>query len=101
MVGMSEPDGIDRWPIFCMRCRVEMTPGEGSFYVVRIEAFADPTPPRFTEEDLRRDARAEIERLLSELQDLSEQEAMDQVYRRMTIYLCTRCYRQWIENPAG
>jgi len=98
---MSEPNGIDRWPIFCRRCRVELTPGHGSFYVVRIEAFADPTPPRFTEEDLQRDTRAEIDRLLSQLQDLSEQEAMDQVYRRMTIYLCAPCYRQWIENPAG
>jgi len=80
---------------------VELVPGEGSFYVVRIEAFADPTPPEFTDEDLRRDTRAEIDRLLTQLQDLSEQEAMDQVYRRMTIYLCAPCYRKWIENPTG
>ena len=101
MVGMSEPNGIDHWPIFCERCRVELRPGEGSFYVVRIEAFADPTPPQFTEEDLQRDTRTEIDRLLAQLGDLSEQEAMDQVYRRMTIYLCGPCYRQWIEKPAG
>ena len=97
---MSRPEGIDHWPIFCSRCRVELAPGEGRFYVVRIEAFADPTPPQFTEDDLRRDTRAEMERLLAELRELSAQEAMDQVYRRMTIYLCVPCYRQWIENPA-
>jgi hypothetical protein len=101
MVGMSEPNGSDDWPIFCSRCRVELTPGEGNFYVVRIEAFADPTPPEFTAEDLNRDTEAEIDRLLAQLQHVSEQEAMDQVYRQLTIYLCAPCYRQWIENPTG
>ena len=98
---MSEPAQTDQWPMFCDRCRVELTPGEGSFYVVRIEAFADPTPPRFSEEDLHRDTRSEIERLIDQMHDLSGQEAMDQVYRRMTLYLCGPCYRQWIENPTG
>ena len=32
---------------------------------------------------------------------LSEQEMMDQVYRKLTISLCTACYARWIENPAG
>jgi hypothetical protein len=98
---MLEREGIDRWRGFCDRCHGELTPGRGSFYVVRIEAFADPTPPEFTEEDLWRDPREEIDRLLAQLRDLSEQDAMHQVYRRTTIYLCTACYRQWIENPAG
>jgi hypothetical protein len=101
IVSMNGSDETDGWPIFCDRCRVELTPGEGNFYVVRIEAFADPTPPQFTEEDLQRDARAEIERLVAQLRDLSEQEAMDQVYRRLTLYLCGPCYRKWIEHPAG
>jgi len=26
---------------------------------------------------------------------------MDQVYRRMTIHLCRKCYIVWIENPSG
>ncbi len=101
MPNMSRPEGIDHWPIFCSRCHAELAPGEGRFYVVRIEAFADPTPPQFTEDDLHRDPRAEIDRLLAELRDLSAQEAMDQVYRRLTLYLCVPCYRRWIENPAG
>jgi hypothetical protein len=32
---------------------------------------------------------------------LSAQEAMDQVYRRLTIHLCATCFRSWIESPAG
>jgi hypothetical protein len=26
---------------------------------------------------------------------------MDQVYRRLVLYLCAPCYRVWIENPTG
>ena len=88
-------------PLVCHNCGTELTPGEAQFYVVRIEAFADPTGPNITEEDLQRDFRAEIERLIEAMSHLSEQEAMDQVYRKMTIYLCNACYRDWIENPTG
>jgi hypothetical protein len=69
--------------------------------VVRIEAVADPAPPEFTEEDLQTDHREELQRLMARLEMLSSQEAMDQVYRRLTIYLCEACYREWIEDPTG
>jgi hypothetical protein len=87
----------DPGPLCCRRCGVALKPGKGNFYVVRIEALADPTPPNFSEEDLQHDPRAEIERLLEQMRDLSAQAAMDQVYRRMVIYLCNPCYQQWIE----
>ncbi len=88
-------------PLFCDRCTKELHPGDGDFYVVRIEAFADPTPPAFSLDDLQRDHRHEIAQLFAQLNDLSEQELNDQVYRRLTIFLCGLCYAQWIENPAG
>jgi hypothetical protein len=77
-----------------------LTPGEGNFYVVRIEAYADPTPPHLEIDDTR-DLRAEIDRLIDQMHNMSEQEMMDQVYRRLTIHLCGTCYRKWIEDPAG
>ncbi len=88
-------------PLLCARCSTELTPGQGDLYVVRIEAVADPTPPTITAEDLQRDRRAELRKLIEALQKLSPQEAMDQVYRRLTLYLCAACYRRWIENPVG
>ena len=92
---------MNELPLFCQRCGAELEPGQGEFYVVRIEALADPTPPSITVEDLQRDIAGEIERLLATMRDLSEQEAMDQVYRKMTLYLCNQCYRRWIERPVG
>ena len=96
---MNEHDPSDNAPLLCARCAVELRPGTGDFYVVRIEAVADPSPPRFSEEDLRHDHRTEIERLIEQMRDLSEQ-LMDQVYRRLLLYLCGPCYRQWIEDPV-
>jgi hypothetical protein len=97
---MSNASQPSQPSLLCARCGTELTPGKGDFYVVRIEGVADPTPPEFSEDDLRRDPQAEIQRLLEELRDLSPQEAMDQVYRRLVLYLCGPCYRRWIEDPV-
>jgi hypothetical protein len=92
---------IPATPLFCARCSAELTPGEGSFYVVRIEAFADPTPPTIRREDLAGDHKQTFASLLEEMRDLSERELLDQVHRRLVLHLCGRCYPRWIENPAG
>ena len=97
---MPDDDARDNAPLFCTRCGAELKPGSGNFYVVRIEAFADPSPPTITEEDLNRDLRAEISRLIDEMHDLSERELLDQVHRRMIVHLCGPCYREWIDNPV-
>jgi hypothetical protein len=91
----------DDSPLFCNRCSTELFPGKGNFYVVEIEAMADPSPPDLDERDLGAAPRREIQRLVDEMSELSQQELMDQVYRRVTIFLCLSCYTKWIENPTG
>ena len=92
----------DDSPLFCRRCGAHLESGQGSFYAVRIEAVADPTPPTISPEDLERmDLDAELARLLDQMRHMTEQEMKDQVYRRMTIHLCGPCYRGWIEDPTG
>jgi len=86
--------------LFCHRCGAHLKPGEGNFYIIRIEAFADPTPPALDENLSGLDISAEIDRLIEEMRDMGERELMAQVYRRLTIHLCGRCYADWIENPA-
>ncbi len=97
--GVVEPD--EDISLFCHRCGAALTPGKGDFYLVRITAVADPTPPSISEEDFEGDLKSEIEKVLEEMRGLSEQELTDQVFRRLTIHLCARCYAEWIENPAG
>ena len=85
----------------CHRCGGLLTPGEGSFYIVRIEAFADPTPPDIDTDEPLSDFAAQWENLLEQMRHMSERELMDQVYRKLTLNLCSDCYRRWIENPAA
>ena len=87
--------------VICHRCGMLLTPGEGNFYLVHITALADPAPPILSEEDLASDLESEIERLLEQMRGMSPQELTDQVYRRLTIHLCAKCYGEWIENPVG
>jgi hypothetical protein len=100
-VTTKEDQAADLAPLLCARCLAELEPGTGNFYRITIEAVADPTPPTISAADLATDLRQRIESLLQQMQDLSAQEAMDQVYRRLTLHLCGPCYRQWIENPTG
>ena len=59
---------------------------------MRIEAVADPVPPSFTEEDFAIDFDQEFKRLVEQTRDLTAQETMEQVYRRVILYLCLLCY---------
>ena len=95
---MDEPNQPS---LLCARCAGQLTPGKGNFYVVPIEALADPTPPSLSEDDLKQAPRAEIERLFEQMYELSERELLDHVFRRIVLYLCGPCYRQWIEDPVG
>ncbi len=85
----------------CDRCSASLHPGRGEFYLVSIVAVADPSPPIITESDLAGDVRREIDLLLKRLEGMGTLEAVDQVYRRKFLQLCTSCYRRWIEDPTG
>ena len=91
----------DLVPLACLRCGLALQPGAGNFFLVTIKAVADPTPPTISDEDLAGDVRQRIERLLAQMQGLSEQEALDQVYRCRSFALCNACFGGWIEDPTG
>lgn len=89
-------------PQFCDRCLRMLQPGRIGWYLITIQAIADPDPPAISAEDLAElDPRSEIEQLFRELATASPQELQDQVYRRVMLTLCRPCYEQWIEDPAG
>jgi hypothetical protein len=91
----------DESPLFCAKCLIKLVPGQGDFFVVRIDAVADPTPPTFSEEDLQRDHRGNFNSLVEQLADFSERELMDQVHRKTVIHLCNSCFNDWFEDPVG
>jgi hypothetical protein len=87
--------------LHCKRCSKEVHAGRGDYYLVRIDAVADPEPPIITQEDLDQDLGAEIERLIRGMKGLTEEQLERQVYRQKVIYLCVRCFNRWIENPVS
>ncbi len=87
--------------LLCRHCSRPLQPGRGAFYVVRVEAVADPSPPVFTPEDLAQDCALQINALLDRIRTLSEQDLEDQVHRQLAFLLCVRCYNRWIKDPTG
>ncbi len=96
---MADFAHIDADGLICHRCGCVLTCGEGSFYVVKIEAFADPSPPTLDTNEPSKLLSTEINELIEQMSHLSEQELMDQVYRRLVLLMCRPCYEQWIEDP--
>jgi len=88
-------------PLFCHRCGRELSPGLGNFYAIRIEAVADPTGPVIDPDQLGEDLFDQMDALIEQVKNMSPSQLMDQVYRRMTIFLCGPCYFTWIEDPTG
>ncbi len=84
----------------CARCSKPLAPGRGDFYLVRIDAVADPSAPEMEPLDEEEIARR-IDALLKQLAGISHEEAMKQVVDHKTIYLCGTCYAIWIEDPVG
>ena len=97
---MHDETTISNLDFLCHRCGASLTPGEGSFYVVKTEAFADPTPPKLDTDEPLAEISKDIDALIEQMRDLSEQELMDQVYRRVVVLLCRPCYEHWIEDPT-
>jgi hypothetical protein len=85
----------------CNRCSKEVHPGRGDYYLVRIDAIADPQPPIITQADLDQDLGGEIERLICLMKGMSEEQLERQVFRQKAIYLCVACFNLWIENPVS
>ncbi len=85
----------------CSNCGRILQPGRGDFYIVRIDAVADPAGPIIDAEELAGDIRGRIEALIAQARSMPEQELLDEVYQRVIVYLCTDCYRRWIRDPTG
>jgi hypothetical protein len=74
----------------------------GAGYVVRIDVFADPELPPFTDADL---AAAKLQgglaALLEQMKHMSASQLQDGVFRRFHYRLCQPCHGNYLSNPLG
>jgi FPC/CPF motif-containing protein YcgG len=63
-------------------------------YRMKIELFADPQPPEFSEEDLEEDLEGQLRALIEEMETFDPhdvREAEEQVHEAYLFTLCARC----------
>lgn len=77
----------------CEMCGRTIEKPEISFRI-KIEMFADPSPPEFTEEDLERDFAAEMAELIEQMRRADIREAEDEVYESYLFTLCADCRKK-------
>ncbi len=68
-------------------------------YVAKIQVFAAYDPLKITTEDLMRDHRREIEQLLQQCEQRTEEELMRDVFVEFQFDLCRRCQKAYVVNP--
>jgi hypothetical protein len=83
----------------CDFCGQELLKDSEVRYEVKIEVRAAYDPLNVTDQDLAKDFRQEIARVLQQLEGLSLAEAQDQIYRLFEFDLCPACQRAYIRNP--
>lgn len=97
----DEPNGAgDTQRLECARCGRALLPGHGMLYEVNIHCVADPFPPVLPDWDVAT-IRRHLEQTLAALHELTSEEALNQVYRNITVHLCNACFDEWIQDPAG
>jgi hypothetical protein len=84
----------------CECCGKTIERPEISFRL-KVELYADPSPPEFTREDLERDAKAEMEALFAQMESMDAADAEDEVYESYLFTLCTECrgkLHRWLKE---
>ena len=85
----------------CDRCGKTLLLDEDVRYKVRIQVYAAYDPMELTADDLETDHRAEMRRLLKQLEGQDPDEVQDTVYRELDFDLCPACRRAFLADPLG
>ena len=83
----------------CDRCRRRI-PGGSLRYIVKIQVYAASDPLEITDEELRRNHAAEIQALLRQCEDMTEEELMRDVWVEFNFTLCRPCQKEYLARPA-
>lgn len=68
-------------------------------YEVKIEVKAAYDPLEITADDLAKDHRAEMAKIIAQLSNVTEAEAMNEVYRTFRFDLCMPCQQRYLKKP--
>jgi len=84
----------------CDRCGRQIQKGQ-SRYIAKIEVLAAADALEITLEDLLRDTRREIDALLEQCEQSTEEELMRDVYVKFEFDLCRACQKSYVTAPLS
>ena len=84
----------------CDRCGRPLEQGQLR-YIARIEVLAAADPLEITLDDLLRDSRREMDALLDQCEQLTEEELMRDVYVKFEFDLCRACQKSYVTDPLS
>ena len=84
----------------CDRCGRPLERGQLR-YIARIEVLAAADPLEITLDDLLRDSRREMDALLQQCEQLTEEELMRDVYVKFEFDLCRACQKVYVADPLS
>jgi len=84
----------------CDRCGNGLLLDAPVRYEVRIEVKSAYDPLELTDDDLAK-AAEDLKQAVEAVQNLSAEDAMDEVYREFRFDLCRTCQKQFIRAPLG
>jgi hypothetical protein len=84
----------------CDRCGRPLEQGQLR-YIAKIEVLAAADPLEIKLDDLLRDNRREMDALLEQCEQLTEEQLMRDVYVKFVFDLCRACQRAYLSNPLS
>ena len=96
---MVDDDRYSMDSFSCAMCGKPLLLDEDVRYVVDIRVYAAYDAMDLTAEDLKKDRREEIKRLIEQMKDMDPQELEDQVHKEFRFHLCPACQRQYLRDP--
>ncbi len=84
----------------CDRCGRPLEEAELR-YIAKIQVYAAPGLLKFSEDDLATDKKPEIDKLMNQCADKSEEELMQDVFVEFKFDLCRRCQQTYITCPIS
>ena len=70
-------------------------------YVAKLEVFAAYDPLEITCEDMQRDYKEEIRKIIEQTKTMSEEELQREVHVALKFDLCRACQKALLKNPLG
>ena len=83
----------------CDGCGAGLLIDQDIRYIVKIEVYAAYDPLEISREEVSRDHRDDMARLIEKMRGMDPVELEHQVYRSFRFDLCPRCQREYLRDP--